>query len=188
MDGSAPTIRLEPTVLITGGSVKQGDPDDPTKRKRRFVGPEEARSRALRSILAGLWKFVRRKPIAADLEGDLSLWICRMHGIHLPPRASESGVTVPSSAEIEFLTTFGSKLDPEEIIKIAQRGEAVERSAQYQRAVEAGRGNDVEKFQNEMKELIASALEPWRPVMPPQDLSIRGFYELRRALRATLWP
>lgn len=70
--------------------------------------------------------------------------------------------------------------------RISQKGESIEQAAQFREVIEAGRGNDWGKFQSGIGGIIKNALDSWQLPLPPQDLSFTGFYQLRRAVRATM--
>jgi hypothetical protein len=170
-----------------GGSVNQKDADNPTKRRAGFVGSEAERSRALRAILAGLWKFVRKRLAVPDMDGNISVWICQLHGIDRFAADGDGTVVPPVVAKIgELLATFGPELDPKEMSAIQDRGEALQRESSFQNMIAAGKNPSSIEFNNSFEEVMRIALDPWQPNLPLEDLSFKGICQSRRAVRATM--
>jgi hypothetical protein len=168
-------------------SVNASGKNKPTNLKSRFVAPEQGRSRELRRLLAGLWLFVRRERPLPGLGGEISLWICQLHGLALL-RKSANAAEMGSDSELgEALKIFGPELSPEEIKGKLAGSDAIQSDARFQSMIEAANSGDMTGFNESFQVIAKSMIELWLPnFKPPFDFSFRTMLQMTRALRGTL--
>ncbi len=169
-------------------SVNPSGKNKPTNLKSRFVAPEQGRSRELRRLLAGLWLFVRRERPLPGLGGEISLWICQLHGLAWLRQSSGNTAEMGSYSEIgEALKIFGPELSPEEIKGKLAGSDAIQSDARFQSMIEAASSGDMTGFNASFQEIAKSMIDLWLPNFePPFDLSFRTMLQMTRALRGTL--
>jgi hypothetical protein len=167
--------------------VSEDDTFDPTKPTFRFVGSEEEQSRALRRILAGLLKFLRREPSGREVVGDLSSWVGQLHGIQRPAKDYEAEFPNLSTLKIsELLAKFGPKLDPAEMQGIIERGESLRGQPSFAAMMDAAERANLAELDDRLREVTENAVGPWLTHLPDFDFSLNGFYRNRRAVRVTM--
>src|SRR5947209_1959699 len=76
--------------------------ENPTTSQSKTVASEKRRGRALRGLLAGMLRSIRRERPLPNIEGDLSSWIFQLHGLTRHGTTQEPGgdaaeVQVPPS-------------------------------------------------------------------------------------------
>src|SRR5208283_3061734 len=96
--------------------MNQDGKSKPTNRNSQFVASEEARSRAARQLLAGLWRSVRRQLPVPEGSGDISLWVCQLSGLGGVRLNGQNIETDESHIEAEAaLRAVGPVASPEKI-------------------------------------------------------------------------
>ena len=168
--------------------MNPSEKNKPTNRQARFVAPEGERSRTLRRFLAGLWIFVRKQRPVPEKDGDISQWICQLHGLAALRRTNGKATQDGSDLEMgELLRTFGPELSPEKMRGNLARSDAIQRDARVQGMIEAAKRGDSATFNAGFKEIAESMQEVWLPnFKPPFDLSLSSVLQMRRSLRAIL--
>jgi hypothetical protein len=101
-------------------NLRQPGAENPTTSRSKVVASRSEKSRFLRQALAGLLRFINRKRLWPEVEGDLSSWVLSMHGFS-GERCSD-GTLQPryDKADVADLATFlnkllGSEMDVREI-------------------------------------------------------------------------
>jgi hypothetical protein len=168
--------------------VDQDRKNKPTKRNSQFVASEEARSRATRQLLAGLWRSVRRQlPVPEGSEG-ISLWICQLSGLGALHLNGPNIETDESHIEAEAaLRALGPEASPEKISEKFAATNALKASPYYQDMMAAASGEDFAKFDTAFTELAKRAGDLWTPGFePPFPVSFDTGVQINRALRVTV--
>jgi hypothetical protein len=147
--------------------VKQGGESKPTKRNTEFVASEEARSRAARQLLAGLWRSIRRQLPVPDGSGGISLWVCQVSGL---AALRLNGPSIESQQpHIEAaLQALGPEASPEKISQKFAAANALKASPYYRDMMAAASGENFATFDIAFTEVIplrTAGAAHWRPAL-----------------------
>ncbi len=168
--------------------MNQGGKSKPTKRNSEFVASEEARSRAVRQLLAGLWRWVRRHLPVPEGSRDISLWVCQVSGLGALRLNGHNIETDQSHIEAEaVLRALGPEASPAKIRDKLAAADALKVGQHYRSMMAAASGSDFAKFDAAFTEVAKRAANLWTPGFePPFALSFDAAVQINRALRATL--
>ncbi len=168
--------------------MNQGGKSKPTSQATEFVASEEARSRASRQLLAGLWRSVRRQLPVPKGSGDISLWVCQLSGLGGLRLNGQSIETGQSHIEAEAaLRALGPEASPETIRERFAAANALKEGPYYLGMMAAASGEDFAKFDTAFTELAKQAGTLWVPGFePPFPVSFDAGVQMNRALRVTL--
>jgi hypothetical protein len=165
--------------------VDQDGKGKPTKRNSEFVASEGARSRALRQLLAGLWRSVRRQLPVPEGPGDISLWVCQLSGLGGVRLNGQNIETNQSHIEAEAaLEALGPVASPEKIGEKFAATNTLKASPYYQGMMAAASGEDFAAFDTAFTELAKRAGNLWAPGFePPFPVSFDTAVQMNRAVR-----
>jgi hypothetical protein len=167
--------------------MNQDGESKPTNRNSQFVASEEARSRAARQLLAGLWRSVRRQLPVPEGTGDISLWVCQLSGLGGVRLNGQNIETNQSYIEAEAaLRALGPEASPEKIGEKFAAAHALKTSPCYQDMMAAAGGDDFATFDTAFTELANQAADLWAPgFRPPFPVSFDAAVQMNRAVRVT---
>jgi hypothetical protein len=168
--------------------VNPSEKNNPTNRKARFVAPEGERSRELRQLLVGLWRFVRKERPLQGTTGEISLWICQLWGLgRMRQSGGEIKINGCYAEAAEALGGFGPKLSPEQIKRKHAQSVAMRSQAGFKDMIEAAKNRDISGFNADFEGMTKALIGVWLPDFePPFELSFDVIRQMIRAFRATL--
>ena len=168
------------------GSLNRTEKNKPTNPKAKFVAPAEAQSRRIRRLLAGLLRFIRRARRLPRPEGDLSLWLCQMHGLGLAYGSAGQNTSF-ASLNTEALQPFAPGTDPAIVRKKIAESEVIASGTAIDRLIESAKLGDATKFNKDFEEIVQKIKNVWLPGFQlPLQLSFPNVLALIRATRALL--
>jgi hypothetical protein len=174
-------------------NVSQQRAENPTTSRSKVVASWSEKSRFLRLSLADLLRFIRRKRLWPEVEGDLSSWIFWMHGFReercgsgpLEPRYDQAAAADAGTFLAQLL---GPGMDAQKIeISRAQSQRITDEKVS--KMIEAQRSGNQDGFQSVFSEAASALMDAWK--IPPSfsqcfGLTFEQAIKLGRATRATL--
>jgi hypothetical protein len=165
---------------------------NPTVSKPKVVGSPPETNRFLRSFLAGVLRFTRRKRLWPEVEGHLSSWILLMHGLRekkMEGQPLESYYSIDVfPAVVDFLNqVLGPKANVREIQKSLTQSRKIAdaKMADILEALQAGNPDSRAVFSEAASEIMQAWGYP-RDLLSHLDFSFDQIVQLNRAFRATL--
>ena len=175
------------------GNLTQRGTKKPTTSRSKIVASWSKKSRFLRRSLAGLLRFIRRKRLWPEVEGDLSSWIFVMHGFKgerhgngsLEPRYDPA---VAADAARFLTQLLGPGMDVRKIEISMAQSQAIT-DDKVRKMIEAHRSGNRDAFQSVFSQAGLELMDAWG--FPPSfshavGLSFDQAIRLIRATRATL--
>src|SRR6266849_1957469 len=169
-------------------------PRNATTSRSKVVASPSERSEFLRSSLAGLLRFIRKKRLWPEVQGDLSSWIFFMHGFKekkpgledaLEPRYGECAIVEAVKFMDELL---GPGMDLRRTEKAMGQSQKISEE-KVPGIVEAHRRGTLTGFHSMLSESMSDIVAAWgipSDISQGMDLSLDRVVKTMRATRATL--
>jgi hypothetical protein len=144
-------------------SVPQGRSANPTSSHTKVVAPGQEKSRTLRGMLATLLRFLRRGRPLPPIEGNLSSWICQLHGLVQNPETNQYRPPKPDSRIVPNLATWIEQIASPKL-DMRKTQNAAARVNKTRRAIEELAllyGKNQREFNSQFSRLARDAMGAW---------------------------
>ncbi len=172
-------------------TVRQTRDRVPTTSERKVVASPEERSKILGMVQDGVLKFLTSKSALPGAEGQLSDWICALHGLTAQGRrkVAREDVGTANVALVDWLHNyFGAGVDPHRIKEAILQSEKL-RDKETEGLADSYLSGDKRRFNREFDRVVASLSEVWgvpHKIVEVVDFSVDNVAKLLRAARTTL--